>query len=170
MFWVILVATALFIALLDTTVLASNLQYHFFRTKPDLFLLVTVLCALRLEPVRGSFVGLTMGLTRDLFSQEPLGLHSSFFTGIAIMIGLLKDKFYKNHLLAQLLVLLIASVTHKGGCALILWLSYQPIDPSSLLWGVFIGTLLTLAIAPGVYFILKKLLPVTRWGDVSKKA
>ncbi len=165
--WICLVAAALFIALLETTTFPCNLGGNLLGIKPDLFLASTVFCALRMELLQGSLVGLIMGLTKDLFSHDPLGLHSSFFTGMALIIGLIKDKFYKDHLLVQLLVVLIASLIHRGGCALILGLTYSSTSPPSLLWKVFMGTLLTLAIAPGPYFLFKRFLPPVRWKDVS---
>jgi rod shape-determining protein MreD len=165
--WVILVVTALFIALLETTLFPRHLGGNLLGIRPDLFLLSTVFCALRLEPFQGSLVGLTMGLTRDLFSQDPLGLHASFFTGIAVILGLIKDKLYKDHLLVQLVIVLIASMIHRGGCALILSMTYQSTDTPSLLWKIFMGSVFTLAVAPGPYFLFKKFLPPVRWKDVS---
>lgn len=167
MFWVILVVIVPFIALLETTIFPCNLGGNLLGIKPDLLLLFTVFCALRLGLPQGSFIGLVMGLTRDLFSQDPLGLHSAFFTGIAICLGLLKDKFYKDHLLAQLLIVLIASLIHRGGCAIILSLAFQSTAPPSLLWKVFMGSIFTLAVAPGPYFFLKKFIPPVRWRNVS---
>ncbi|MFN3467051.1 MAG: rod shape-determining protein MreD [Candidatus Brocadiales bacterium] len=167
MLWVILVATALFIAILETTTFHCNLGGNLLGIKPDLFLPITVFCALRLELLQGSLVGLIMGLARDLFSHDPVGLHSSFFVGMAIILGLLKDKFYNDHILVQLLVVLIASLIHRGGCAIILGLTYQSVSPPAVLWKVFMGTLFTLAVAPLPYFLLKRFLPPVRWKDVS---
>lgn|GEM_PF-6816269 len=167
MLWVILVATALFIAILETTTFPCNLGGNLLGVKPDLFLPITVFCALRLELLQASLVGLVMGLARDLFSNDPVGLHSSFFVGIALIVGLLKDKFYNDPILVQLLVVLLASLIHRGGCAIILGLTYHSVDPLSVLWKVFMGTLLTLAVAPIPYFLLKKFLSPVRWKDVS---
>jgi rod shape-determining protein MreD len=165
--WVILVAVALFIALLETTILPYNLGGNLLGIKPDLFLLCTVFCSLRLELLHGSLVGFIMGLAKDSFTQDHFGLNCTFFTGTAIIIGLVKDKFYKDNLLNQLLVVLIVSLIHRGACAIILGLGYQSISPPSLLWKVFMGTLFTLAVAPGPYFLFKKFLPPVRWKDVS---
>ncbi|HHT9119943.1 MAG TPA: rod shape-determining protein MreD [Candidatus Hypogeohydataceae bacterium YC41] len=167
MLWVILVVTALFIALLETTTFPYNLGGNLLGIRPDLFLLSTVFCALRMELLQASLVGLVMGLLKDLFSQDRIGLQTSFLTGIAIILGLLKNKLYKDHILDQLLIVFITSMLHRGICAIIIVITYQSASTASILWKVFMGSLLTLAVAPGPYLLLNKFLPPVRWKDVS---
>jgi rod shape-determining protein MreD len=167
LFWVILVVTAFLIALLETTTFPYNLGGNLIGIRPDLFLISTVLCSIRLELPQGSLVGLIMGFLRDLFSEDRFGLQCSLLTGTALAIGLLKDKLYKDHLLAQLLIVFIASLLHRGICAIIIEVTHPSTSTASILWKVFMGSLFTLALAPGPYILLKKFMPPPRWKDVS---
>lgn len=157
MYWLILIALSLQISLLESTLFC---RLDFFGIKPELFLVIVVLCAIHLEILEASLAACLMGLAKDILSEGPLGLNASFFICLCLLIGLSRDKIYNDHILSQILIVLIASLVYRGGSALIVSLSFQSISPATLLWKVFMGSLYTAALAPGPYFLFKKFFPL----------
>lgn len=155
--WIILVACALFISILESTIFS---QIGFLGIKPDFFLIFAVLSALNLDLPEASLSACLMGLCKDILSEGPLGMNASFFIGIVITIGLLRHKLYTNNILMQLLAVLIASVVYRGSFALVVWLSCGAISPVPMVLNIFVGALYTAALAAGPYFLFKKCRPL----------
>ncbi|HHT9134822.1 MAG TPA: rod shape-determining protein MreD [Candidatus Avalokitesvara rifleensis] len=163
MLWTILIACALFISILESTIFS---QIGFLGIRPNFFLIFAVLSALNLDPPEASISACIMGLCKDVLSEEPLGLNASFFTGIAIIIGVWRHKIYANSISAQLLVVLIASIVYRGGSALVVWLSYGNLAALPTLLNIFVGSTYTAVLAAGPYFLFKTFRPVRLRQDI----
>ncbi|MFQ5863278.1 MAG: rod shape-determining protein MreD [Candidatus Brocadiales bacterium] len=163
MLWVILIVCALFISILESTTFS---QIEFLGIKPDLFLIFAVLSALNLDLPEAGLSACLMGLCKDVLSEGPLGMNASFFIGVAILIGLSRHKIYTNNILVQLLVVLTASIVHRGGSALIVWLSYGTLSLVPTFLNIFVGAVYTAALASGPYFLFKKYRPLRLRRDV----
>ncbi|MEE9200386.1 MAG: rod shape-determining protein MreD [Candidatus Brocadiales bacterium] len=163
MLWIILIVCAFFISILESTTFN---QIAFFGIQPDFFLIFAVLSALNLDLPEASMSACIMGLSKDILTEGPLGANASFFIVIAIVIGLLRHKLYTENILAQLLVVLTASIIYRGGSALIMWLSYGTLAPVPTLLNVFVGSAYTAAWAAAPYFLFRKFRPLRLRRDV----
>ncbi|MCQ4574229.1 MAG: rod shape-determining protein MreD [Candidatus Brocadiales bacterium] len=157
MLWIILIACALFISILESTTFN---QIGFLGIQPDFFLIFAVLAALNLDLSEASVTACIMGLSKDILTEGPLGVNASFFIVIVILIGLLRHKVYTGNILMQLLVVLIASIIYRGGSALFMWLYYGTIAPSPMILNVFAGSAYTAAWATAPYFLFRKFRPL----------
>lgn len=155
--WLILLPLVFLTSLLESTVLK---EIEFLGIRPDLFLIIAVLSAIRLDLLEASIASCLLGLAKDILSTGPLGFNASFFIGLSLLIGLSRHKIYRDHIFVQLLIVLIASLIHRGGYALILGLTYGSLSPWPFLMNVFLGALYTTALAPGPYWLFKKSIPM----------
>ncbi|MEE9514951.1 MAG: rod shape-determining protein MreD, partial [Candidatus Brocadiales bacterium] len=76
MLWIILIACALFISILESTTFN---QIGFLGIQPDFFLIFAVLAALNLDLPEASVTACIMGLFKDVLTEGPLGANASFF-------------------------------------------------------------------------------------------
>ncbi|MGR3296295.1 MAG: rod shape-determining protein MreD, partial [Candidatus Bathyanammoxibius sp.] len=156
MLWIIIVACALAISVLESTTFS---QVGLSGVMPDLFLAFAVLAALNLDLPEAVIVAAVMGLSKDMLSQGPLGLNASLFIGATIIIGLLRHKLFTNNVLVQMLVVLIVSIIYRGGSAAVMWAYYDTLAPLPVILSIFGGAVCTAAIAAGPYYIFKKFRP-----------
>ncbi len=81
----------------------------------DLFLVASALAALRASPRSAIAVALALGAVRDLFSAEPVLLHSIVNVSFAAAISRVRDSIYFGSGLARALVVaavsLLAAIT-----------------------------------------------------------
>jgi rod shape-determining protein MreD len=163
MLWIIIVACALAISVLESTTFS---QVGLSGVMPDLFLAFVVLAALNLDLPEAVIVATVMGLSKDVLSQGPLGLNASFFICTTIIIGLLRHKLFTNNVLVQMLVVLIASIIYRGGSAAVMWVYYDTLAPLPVILSIFGGAVCTAAIAAGPYYIFKKFRPLQLRRDI----
>ncbi len=163
MLWIILIACALFISVLETTTFS---QIGFLGIKPDFFLIFAVLSALNLDLSEASISAGIMGLCKDILSEGPLGLNASFFITVAIIIGLSRHKVYTQNILVQLLVVLVVSIVYRACSALFVWLSYGALAPLPVLLNIFVGSIYTAALASVPYLLFRKFRPLHLRRDI----
>jgi rod shape-determining protein MreD len=78
--------------------------------KPDFFLILVVVAALRHGPLAGTVLGFVVGLSYDVYAPvEWLGAHALAFTVIGFVIGQLEENFLNLHFLPKAFLLALAA-------------------------------------------------------------
>ena len=80
----------------------------------DLFLIATVVVALRRRPMSAQFFGLAAGFCRDAFSGGLVGLHALSLTTIAFVTAGFKEAVVLNNLWQQGIMFALATVAQVG--------------------------------------------------------
>jgi rod shape-determining protein MreD len=110
---------------------------------PDLFALVAIVWQLSTVRPRGFVAASLVGLACDLTSAGPLGIGVGLFALIGFLVGWLREKIDANHLLAQLVVVWLATTAIAAGEVVIRRL----LGETTLTW----TTLAVRAASVGVY-------------------
>jgi rod shape-determining protein MreD len=77
--------------------------------KPDFFLILVVIAALRHGPLAGAVIGFFAGLSYDVYAPvEWLGANSLAFTVIGFVMGQLEENFLNLHFLPKAFLLAFA--------------------------------------------------------------
>lgn len=79
----------------------------------DLFLVLTVLVALRGDPLAGLLAGLGAGLTHDVFTAGPFALHGFADTAVGFAVARLAQRLVVDRLRGVLLMGVVASVVQQ---------------------------------------------------------
>ena len=80
--------------------------------KPDLVMLWVIYVALHHRPMEGVVYGFGMGLILDLYLGRYIGLNAIAFALVALLIGFLQQRWYKENVL--LTMVLVFMVTFLG--------------------------------------------------------
>src|SRR6266446_953822 len=137
----LLLAIAVYCAAVLQTSLAPAIEAR--HVVPDLFVLVAVVWGLNTVRPRGFVAMSLVGLACDLTSGGPLGIGMGLFALLGFLVGWLREKVDANHLLAQLIVVWLATTAVAAGEVVIRRL----LGETSLPW----TTLVVRAASVGVY-------------------
>lgn len=89
---------------------AGSPGIHLFGFKPELLLLLTLLVAMLQEPDLGASFGFFAGLMRDLLIGRFVGLSAVLFFAVAILIGFVTKRLYKEHFAVRFLTVLTGTM------------------------------------------------------------
>jgi rod shape-determining protein MreD len=137
----LLLLIAVYSAAVFQTSLAPAIEAR--HVMPDLFALVAVFWQLYTFRPRGFVAVALVGLACDLTSGGPLGVGMGLFALIGFLVGWLCEKVDANHLLAQLVVVWLATTAVAAGEVV----TRRLLGETSLPW----TTLVVRAASVGVY-------------------
>jgi len=102
--------TAILAVVLQTT-LVPAVAYN--GAAPDLAFLLVVFFSLQRRTTLGIWAAFWAGLMQDVAGGGPLGLNASILLGTAYLVGLLRTKFFKENLSAQVVILVLLTFAHQ---------------------------------------------------------
>jgi len=80
---------------------------------PDIFLVMVVLLGFILDERRGAIIGLCAGLLQDVIFSSALGFFALAKMILGYGAGLLGRELYREQLLAPVLLVFVATLTHE---------------------------------------------------------
>jgi len=141
------------LAIIQNTVLAWKLA----GAQLDLFLILTVFVAFSADPYESTLAGWSVGLFKDLFSIDKIGIYAFLFALVALATTVIRKSLYRAHPATVALVVLVASLA----CNSILAVRAHFLQPdaalSLLALRVLVGSALTALAAPLVFPLLTRL-------------
>ncbi|NLI91986.1 MAG: rod shape-determining protein MreD [Peptococcaceae bacterium] len=78
--------------------------------KPDLVMLWVIYIALHHRPVQGIAYGFTLGLIEDLYFGRYLGLNAISLAVVALLIGFLQQRWYRENIPLTMVLVFIVSI------------------------------------------------------------
>ena len=147
----------LFILFLIEFFLHKN--FNTFKLRPELLLISVLFFGFNFGALKGAEIGLVAGILKDMFSLDNFGLTILAFLLIGILAGRIREKIFKDNILAQGFTSAI-SVYIVCGIHFIFINKY--INPYfiSEFWQICAHkALYTALVAPVVFFILKHSFP-----------
>jgi len=82
--------------------------------KPDLAMLWVIYIALHYRPAQGVGYGFVSGLLVDLYLGRYIGLHAITFAVVALLIGFLQQRWYRENIPLTMVLVFIVSVLGQG--------------------------------------------------------
>ena len=129
---------------------------------PDLALVVLVYIAYNNGAIVGQTVGFASGLIEDTLSLSPLGFHALMHTVIGFMYGNFKGKALANLFVESVLLTGTAMIVKMISYILIgIIFSIDGIAGAVFSWRIFAEIGLTIACAPFVFMLLRRIAPIT---------
>lgn len=147
MIYIILIFTALFQATLAGLIAIGNIR-------PDLLLILVVFMAVRKGPLKAAVIGAAAGFLKDILSTGAF-LNTLAFPVCGIAAGLFVQRFYKEKVFAEPVIVLAASIFVSS--VYLAWFSQWSYPPpiATLAVRIAIPTVLyTTLAAPPVFFVL----------------
>lgn len=80
----------------------------FFNYKSNIIIIYIVYLSIFIGSERSSIIGMILGLILDISVGRFLGLNGLLFFSIGLLYGTLKDKIFKDHVFAPLILLVMA--------------------------------------------------------------
>lgn len=127
--------------------------------KQDLLLIMVVFVALRKGPLNAAAVGAIAGFLKDVLSTGAF-LNTLVFPVCGILAGLFAERFYKENVFMDPLIVFTASVFVSA--VYLVWFSHWDYPPSVFVLAIRVGiptALYTALVSLPVFFILKKISP-----------
>ena len=120
---------------------------------PDLLLLLLVFVCLYVKRPDVFFAAWLIGLMRDVYSQQPLGMHAAIYLMLCLAICRLRREIFSAHALTRMVLTALTSIA-LGALGLVLTLALYPhASLSVMLRQVALATVCTTAICPAAYWV-----------------
>lgn len=129
-------------------------------SSPDLALLLVVFFALQRQTTLGLWTGLWLGLLQDTAGGGPLGLNAALLVGVAYLSGILRAKLFKEHISAQVAIVVLMTGAHQ--LAMFYWLNtvWHAAYPLGVwLYRVLVMSATHALLAPFLFHVLARLVP-----------
>ncbi len=142
------------LALLQATLMPSLAITHI---QPDLVLAAIVAWALLRGPAEGALAGLVAGITMDLLSGAPFGMHAFVMVLVAVTAGFSVALVPNEHAMLLPSVAVFCTIMQQGAYVLLLRSAGWPIDWSQIVLPVVVPlSLLNLLLTVLLYQILSR--------------
>lgn len=154
--WITFFCILLCVSLFQSTLLQ---WFNIGMAVPDLYMPVVIFYSLLTDFKQNTITNWFTGLSKDLFSQGSLGVNCVFFIAIGFLTWSIRGIIFKEHPLTQAIITFIFSLLYNLLYAALVAISFHSLCLTTTLWIIFICSVYTASIVPGLFWVFAKFQP-----------
>ena len=132
---------------------------------PDLLLLLLLFVSLYARRPDVFLAAWLIGLLKDVYSQNPCGLHAFAYLLVSLFVYRLRGEVFKEHVITRVFLTAVVSAALGAGALGLMAVVYPQVSWAAVLRQLTLSTIYTTLACPVVYLVFDGVRKLTGWVD-----